>query len=330
MTNTLQQISREMADLVAAAGESVLRVDARRRLPATGLAWSKDLIVTANHVVEPEAEISIGLPEGAVVEAQLIGRDPRNDLALLHVAAALQPITRAEADIRVGNLVLALGRPRRRVKASLGLVAGASSPIPGRRRRKGMKALFGKGMKDGMKEWRGRGWRKRIMWDAAGMGLALGGFIQSDLTMYPGFSGGPLLGADGKVYGMNTSGFAGGISIALPLPMIAKSVDALLAHGKILSGYLGIGAQPAQLSASIAEQLGQDRGLLVVSLEADSPAAAAGMLVGDILMALDDEPLEDVDELQALLARLDVGGEVAMSFVRGGQIGEGGVIIGEK
>lgn len=330
MTNTLQQISDEIADLVAAASDSVIRVDARRRLPATGLAWSQNLIVTANHVVEPDSPISIGRPDGDDIPAELIGRDPRIDLALLRVDASLQPITRAEAELRVGNLVLALGRPRRRIKASLGLVTGGPSPIAGRKRRKRMKAIMGKRMKGGMKEWRGRGWRKRIRWDAEGIGLALGGFIQSDLTMYPGFSGGPLLGADGAVYGMNTSGFAGGISIALPLPMIARSVTALLEHGKILSGYLGIGVQPAQLSASLAEQLGQDTGLLVVSVEAGSPASQAGLMVGDILTALDEEPLEDVDELQALLARLDLGSEVKTGYARGGQLSEGSIIIGEK
>ena len=330
MTTTLQQISNDMADLVDNAGESVLRVDARRRLPATGMAWTENLIVTANHVVEADADIRIGLPDGERAQARLIGRDPRNDLALLQVDAALAPVKQAQADIRVGSLALALGRPRREVNAALGLVTGAANPGRAQRRRKRMKTMARKAMKGGMKEWRGRGWRKRMIWEAGGEGMALGGLIRTDLTMYPGFSGGPLLGADGLVYGMNTSGFAGGISVALPLATIAKSVAALRAHGKIQTGYLGIGLQSAQLPEAIAEDLGQSDGLLIASVEAESPAAQAGMLVGDILTALDEVALEDVDTLQALLASLDVGSEVATDYVRGGTLGEGRVVIGER
>ena len=329
MTTTLQQLSNDMADLVASAAESVVRVDARRRLPASGIAWTDELIVSASHVVESDADITVGLPDGESVEARLVGRDPRNDLALLRVEATLKPIARAESDIRVGSLALALGRPRRNINASLGLITGVANPAAGRRRQ-GMKKRFGKRAKRGMKEWRGRGWRKRMMWDAAGIGIARGGFIRTDLTMCPGFSGGPLLGADGLVYGMNTSGFAAGISVALPIATLSRSVDALLAHGKISTGYLGIAAQPVQLPANIAADLQQTTGLLVVSMVEGSPAANANMLVGDILIALDDQPLEDVDELQDLLAGLNPGSQVKTSYVRGGVVSEGAVIIGEK
>ena len=329
MTTTLQQLSNDMADLAENAGESVLQVDARRRLPATGIAWTDKLIVSASHVVESDAEITVGLPDGESVEARLVGRDPRNDLALLRVEAALQPIKRAESDIRVGSLALALGRPRRNINASLGLITGLANPRAARRRQ-GMKKRLGKRGKRGMKEWRGRGWRKRMLWDAAGFGMALGGFIRTDLTMYPGFSGGPLLGADGLVYGMNTSGFAAGISIALPIATLSRSVEALLAHGKISSGYLGIAAQPVQLPQGIAAELQQTSGLLVVSVVEGSPAANANMLVGDILIALDEQPLEDVDELQDLLSGLNPGRQVNTSYVRGGVLADGAVTIGEK
>ena len=158
--------------------------------------------------------------------------------------------------------------------------------------------------------------------------MLAGRIIQTDLTMYPGFSGGPLLGVDGNVYGMNTSGFAGGIGVAVPISSIAKSVAALLADGKIQSGYLGIGVQPAQLPENVADSTQQATGLLITSVEAASPAAIAGMLVGDILTALQGEPLEDVEDLQTLLARLEGGGEVTSSYVRGGEMREGRVIIG--
>lgn len=332
MASILQQLSDEMADLTDDAAQSVLRVNARRRIPATGIAWSEDLIVTAHHVVERDEDISIGLPDGSRVGAELVGRDPRNDLALLRVDATLQASQLTEREsLRVGNLVLALGRPRQQVKATLGVVTGLVTPEDARRRRRRMKMGFAKHAAGGKRDWKKRAWMKKAAWKAGGWErLLAGSIIQTDVTMYPGFSGGPLLAADGSVQGMNTSGFASGVSVALPIATIRKSVSALLADGRIQSGYLGIGVQSALLPDAIAESLGQEAGLLIVSLESESPAAAAGMLVGDILTALQGQPLEDVDELQTLLARLEAGSEVTSGYARGGELREGSVIVGAQ
>lgn len=332
MTNMLQQLSIDMADLVEARSESVLRVDARRRLPASGIAWSDDLIVCAHHAVEFEDDISIGTAEGQRLRATLIGRDPRIDLALLRVDAPLKPAEWApQADLRTGNLVIALGRPRQDIRASLGIVTGLAGSADARRQIKRMKAQFWGNMKGDRKRWKGRKWRKRLAWEGGGWALAhSGGVIHTDLTMYPGFSGGPLLGVDGMVYGMNTSGFPGGVGVAIPLASISESVAALLSKGKIQTGYLGIGAQTAQLPDEVAEALDQDGGLLIVSIETGSPAANAGLLVGDILTALGGEPVEHIDELQMMLTRLAVGAEASTQFARGGELQEGVVVIGEK
>ena len=332
MANILQQISNEMADLVDGAAESVLRVEARRRLPATGIAWSENLILTAHHVVEFDEDISIGLANGSRVSATLLGRDPRNDLALLQVDAALKPANWADEDnLRVGNLVLALGRPRQHVKATLGVVSGLVNPGDTKRRRRRMKMKFAKHAAGSRQEWKKQAWMKKAAGKAGGWErLLTDSIIQTDVTMYPGFSGGPLLAADGAVQGMNTSGFGGGISVALPVATIRKSVSALLTDGKIQTGYIGIGVQTALLPEAVAASLDQEAGLLIVSVEADNPAAAAGMLVGDILTALDNEPVEDVDELLALLTRAKVGSAVITSYVRGGELHEGSVEIGAK
>lgn len=332
MVNRLQELSNEMADLVDSAAPSVLRVDARRRLPATGIAWAENLIVTAHHVVERDDDISVGLPDGGRVEAELVGRDPRHDLALLRVDAALPAAQlAAEENLRVGNLVLALGRPRQRVKASLGVVSGLVTPEDARRRRRRMKQRFSKHGGGGKRDRKKRAWMKKAAWKAGGwQRLLAGSIIQTDVTMYPGFSGGPLLAADGSVHGLNSSGFGGGVSIALPISIIRQSVAALLADGRIQSGYLGIGVQSALLPDGIAESLGQEAGLLIVSIEPDSPADAAGLLVGDILTALQGEPLEDVDELQMLLARLEAGSEVSSGYVRGGALREGSIVVGAQ
>ena len=332
MANMLQRLSNEMADLVEGTAESVLRVDARRRLPASGIAWSSDLVVCAHHAVELEDDISIGTADGQRTQATLIGRDPRIDLALLRVDALLKPAAWApQDDLRAGNLVIALGRPRQNIRASLGIVTGLAGSTDARRQIERMRAEFWRQMKGDKRQWKGRKWRKRLAKDGGGWALGLAGsVIHSDVVMYPGFSGGPLLAADGKVYGMNTSGFPGGFSTAIPLASIHESVTALLSTGKIQTGYLGVGVQTAQLPDSVADSLDQEAGLLIVSIEASSPATKAGLLVGDILTALGDEPIEHVDELQMMLSRLEVGAEAKVQFTRGGELRDGVAVIGEK
>ena len=328
MAKLLQEISEGMADLVEAGGESVVQVDARRRLPASGIAWAEDLVVCAHHTVEIEDDISISGVDGQRLQATLIGRDPRIDLALLRVDASLKPAARAARDdLRAGNLAIALGRPRGDIRASLGIVTGFAGAANVKRQIKRMKAQF----KQDRKQWKGRRLRRRIAREGGGWPQTLAGrVVLSDVVMYPGFSGGPLLAADGSVYGMNTSGFPGGISTAIPLASIHESVAALLSKGKIQTGYLGIGVQTAQLPEAVAEALDQEEGLLLVSIEAGSPAANAGLLVGDILTALGGEAVERVDELQMLLMRLEIGAEANTEFARGGELREGKVVIGEK
>ena len=331
MANMLQQLSNEMADLVDGAAGSVLRIEARRRLPASGIVWSQDLIVTAHHVVEFDEGISVGLGDGSQLEADLIGRDPRIDLALLRVNEPLEPASLStNEDLRVGQLALALARPRRNIRASLGIVTGLPGSDVLNRQTKRMNARL-KGKTTGDKRRRkGRAWRNRRARDGGWRLAVAGGGIHSDVVMYPGFSGGPLLGVDGMVYGMNTSGFPGGISTAIPLASIAKSVAALLANGKIQTGYLGVGVQTAQLPGGVAASLEQEAGLLIASIEPQSPAADAGLLVGDILTALGGEQIERVDELQLALARLEVGADASLQFARGGALQEVSVVIGER
>lgn len=312
----LTQLSNAMADQVEAAAASAVRVEARRRLPATGIVWAENLIVTAHHVVEYEDDIMIGLADGGRVGAALIGRDPHNDLALLRTEAALTAANWAEDDgLRVGHLAMALGRPRQKIQASLGIISGLADSNDVRQKAKRQKRRRGRGK---------RGWR-------GGWGRTLAdGYIQTDVIMYPGFSGGPLLGGDGKVHGLNTSGFSRGVSIAVPAATIRKSAAVLLADGKIEQGYLGVGVQPARLPDSAAESLDQEAGLLVVSVEAESPAAKAGLMVGDILAALDDEAVEQVDELLILLAGIKVNSEVAITLVRGGAVHTVTAVVGTR
>ncbi|MFW5748413.1 MAG: S1C family serine protease [Chloroflexota bacterium] len=156
------------------------------------------------------------------------------------------------------------------------------------------------------------------------------GLIQTDVVMYPGFSGGPLVDGAGKVQGMNTSGFARGVSVAISTATINGVVDALVKHGRVRQGYLGVGAQPVRLPEDAARTLGQETGLILVSVEAGSPAAQGGIVVGDIIVSLDGEPIPHLDALMMLLGGGRVGQAVPVQVVRGGEIRELTVTIGEK
>jgi S1-C subfamily serine protease len=297
MSNVLSDLSDALAATVASAGSGVVRVDARRRLPATGFVWSEDgILVTAHHVLKRSDDISVGLPDGKEAAATLVGRDPTTDVAVLRVeASGLSVFTEAvKSDLGVGHFALALGRPGKTVQATLGIVSAL-----------------------------GDSWRTR-------MGGLIDSYLQTDVVMYPGFSGGPLVNAKGHLVGMNTSALVPGVSLAIPVPTLANVSQALLAHGRVKRGYLGVSSQQARLPKAIEEGLGQKTGLLVVSVEADSPAEDAGLSLGDTIVALADSPVCRHDDLLALLAGDRVGKSTPVKVLRGGKVQSLDVVIGER
>lgn len=325
VADTLQQLSDAIAQTVETVADGIVRIEARRRLPATGVVWSENLIVTAHHVIEKEEDITIGLNDGTTVTASLVGRDPHNDLALLKTDATLTPANWAgDEDLRVGHLVLALGRPGEKVQVTLGVTSALVNRDNAKRKReeaaeRGPRGPHGR-HRHGRRRRGGHGWGRALV----------DGYIQTDVTMYPGFSGGALVSGDGKIHGLNTSGFTQGTSIAVPVSTIRSTVATLLSDGKMQQGYLGVGVQPARLPENVAESLDQETGLLVVSVEKDSPAQKAGFLVGDILVSLDGESTEYVDELLILLASSKVGETVTTVIVRGGETKDVHVTIGAR
>jgi S1-C subfamily serine protease len=295
MSEALISLSNAMASLVEAAGASIVRVEARRRLPASGIVYSAEgLIVTANHVVEQDENITVGLGDGVSINATLVGRDPATDLAVLRAErGGLTPATWVDAsDLKVGNLVLALGRPGKTVQATLGIVSAL-----------------------------GGAWR-------TGAGGELDRYLQTDVVMYPGFSGGPLLDASGRFAGLNSSALARGTSVAVPAATISRVVEALVTHGKMPRGYLGIGIQPVRLSESLYQSVGQETGLMLMSVEEGGPAAQAGLVQGDVIVGFDDQPVPGLDDLQALLAANRTGKSVPVRIVRSGQVQTVVVVVG--
>lgn len=296
--STLSQLSEETAAVIEAASKSLVRVDARRRISGSGVVWdAAGLIVTADHVLEREEDISVALPDGREVGASIAGRDPSTDLALLKVEAAdLAPAPRGTAP-KVGHLVFALGAAGRQGVAATG---GMVTALGGRT----------------------RGWR----------GGRSDEIIRTDTALYPGFSGGPLVDAEGRLLGINTSFLAPGASTAVSLATVERVSSALAKGGRVPRPYLGVVSQPVGINARLRQALGlqQESGLLVLGVEADAPADKAGMLQGDLLIGLAGSPVRHSDELQRALAGQSPGESVVVRLVRGGEAKEVSVVLGER
>lgn len=299
--NPLTELSNALADAVASAAKSTVYVDARHRYGATGMIWSADgLIVTANHVIDrgDEVPIKIVLPDGNEVTGELAGRDMRTDLAAIRVkASGLTPITPASGAPRVGHLVLAVGRPTGGAPtASFGLISSLEAPM--------------------------RHWRRRANLEV----------IRSDATLYPGFSGGPLVDTEGHVLGLNTSALGRGFGVTLPYSFVNRIVSSLVSHGTVGRGYLGIAAQSVELPQTLRDKAGvsQERGLMIIALENDSPADKAGLLIGDILLSFGGQETTDFGELQEQIGPETSGTKRQAKVLRGGQTAEFEVTIGSR
>lgn len=293
----LADVSNDLATVVTQASPAIVRVEGRRRLAATGFLWSAEgYILTAHHVVHHD-EVKVGLHDGSAVATKVVGRDATTDLALLKIeASGLPTLTEAnKQELGVGHLVIALGRPGKTVQATLGILSAL-----------------------------GDGWRTQ-------MGGHIDRYVQTDVMMYPGFSGGPLLEANGRLVGLNTSALGGGPSVAIPVQTLSRVADSLLAHGKVKRGYLGVSTQQARIPEGLRESLGgQKRGLLIISVEGGSPAEKGGLTLGDTIIAIDTVKVHNHDDLLVGLNGDRVGTAVSVKILRGGQVQTMEVVVGER
>lgn len=297
-SNPFVELSEAMVAAVSKAGASTLMVAARRRMPASGIAYAPDLVLTANHVVERDDDIQITLPDGTDTRASLAGRDPGSDMALLRLDGDQMMVSEIAAEeAKIGQLVLALGRPSREgIQASLGVVGRINGPV----------------------RLRGGGLLER--------------YLTTDTIPYPGFSGGPLIDASGCLLGINTSGLTHGASLTIPTSLAWGVAEALAQHGQVRRGFLGIRSQPVELPAIQQQVLEREQaiGLLLVGVDRDSPAARAGLLVGDILVGFAGQPILDPDDLLPRLIGDVVGSTVEIEILRGEDRRVVPVIIGER
>src|SRR6267378_1089466 len=287
-SSTLVELSSQLAAAVETAGNSVVAIHARRRIPSSGIVWRDGVIVSASHTVRRDDEIPVTLPNGDSTVATVAGRDPATDLIALRIKSGKSYIApRADSSsLRVGSLVLAVGRPGRNVSASFGIISAV-----------------------------GEGWRS---WQ----GARIDHVFRLDLSVYDGFSGGPLVDASGAVLGLNNSALARGTPMALPAKAVDRVLDELLESGHVRRPFIGVAVQPVALSASLVKQhqLGHDSGLLIVSIADASPADKAGVLLGDVLLEANGQSIGRPDDLLDALSSVEDGGAVTLKLLRGGTI----------
>jgi S1-C subfamily serine protease len=282
---------------VEKAGANTILVDARKRYPASGIAYAEDLVLTSDHVVTREDDLKIGLPNGKTLKATIAGRDPGSDLALLRLAEKALTPAKTSHDVKVGQLVLALGRPSSAgIQASWGIVTAISGPARIHR------------------------------------GGLLDEYISTETTPYPGFSGGPLINTEGEVLGLNTSGLTHGSSLTIPVKAAWRIAEALAKHGSVKRGYLGVRTQPVEITEAVRKSLKREQisGLLILWLEENGPAQQAGLFVGDTIVAISGQSVGDPDDLFSALNSDTVGKSIAVEVLRGGRPETVAVKVGER
>jgi S1-C subfamily serine protease len=302
--NPLLALSSQIAEAVKLVRPGLVSVDARPKVRTSGVIWRPGIVVSTNHTIRRDEEITLTLDDGRQVKATLAGRDAGTDLAVLRVedegtGTTNTPVQLADASTQaVGNLVLAVGRahPEQGVSASLGVISVLS---------------------DNWRTWRG-GEIDRL--------------IRPDVSIFTGFSGGALVDAAGRVIGINTTGLSRGAGLTIPAQTVDRVVDVLLKSGRIARPYLGVGMHPVLLPEKLREKfnLAQDAGLMMLSVEADGPADKGGITIGDVLLSLGDSRVTNTDDLQTILGGHEVGAVVKARLLRGGEVKEAEITLGER
>jgi S1-C subfamily serine protease len=296
MPNTLVQFSTELADAVERAGKSIITVLEGGREGVSGTVWRDGIAITAEHTIRGLDEVTVLLPSGTKTKARVAGRDHGTDVAILEVPGVPALAIADESQSRVGDIVLAVGRREAEgVSATYGMISAISGP-----------------------------WRT---WQ----GARVDRWLRLDLNPFTGFSGGPIVNARGEAIGMATSGPRRS-AVTIPASTVNRVVEQLVQRGRIARGYLGVGMQPVAFPEGTRQSmnLGADRGLLVVAVAAGSPAEKSGVLLGDIIVAVEGTPTPNVESLQPFLDSENVGRAISLDVVRGGQLVKLSLTVGEK
>ena len=290
----LDSYSRTVVDVVDAVGPSVIRIDVRRGDGSrggsgSGVIVSPDgLAITNSHVVQGSRRADVTLLDGRVFDARVLGDDPDTDLAILRLESdAALPAARLgdSKSLRRGQIAIAIGNP-------LGFDATVTAGV--------VSAL-------------GRSLRSKS-------GRLIEDVIQTDAALNPGNSGGPLVSSAGEVIGINTAIIMGaqGICFAVASNTATFALTEILRHGRVRRGSIGIGAGTTSLPRRVALRLGleQKTGATVTAVDPKSPADEAGMLTGDIVLAVDGKPITGADDIVRALDADTIGRTVPLDVLR--------------
>lgn len=291
---TLVNFSDELATLVERVSASTVSLNGRPHRPGTATIVAPDLVVTADHTLERDDDLTVQTGDGRSLPATLVGRDPASDLALLRVDNLNGvPVSPASAP-RVGTLALAVPRSwQGRTTARLGIVSAVSGTI------------------------------------RYGRGTRLDNVIVPDIGLARGLSGSPLVNAQGELLGIVTTALVRGLPIAIPVDTVSQVIATLREHGRVRRGYLGVALQTVRLTDRQRAVRDQKRGALIVGLSGGGPADAAGLLVGDIIVRAADITVGEIDDVQSALQGATVGGTLAIEVLRGGALATIDVTVGE-
>lgn len=295
MEQALSSFSANLADLVEQAGKSAVAIEARHRIGSSGFLWKPGIVVTADHTVRREESIPVILPDGNRVSAELAGRDPGTDLAVLRVEGASGPDLTAAPALRTGEIILSVGRHEPGVLAAMGIVSTAGGP---------------------WKTWRGG---------------ELDSLLRLDVGAWQRSSGSLVVDTQGRFAGMLTAGLTRTAPVAIPAATIDRVVTELAAHGRVARGFLGVGLQPIPLPQSLAQVLKREQraAVIVLSVQPDGPAEKAGILLGDVIAEIGGHAVTDTDDVQTAL-RGAIGKDLTAVLFRGGERKELHVTVGER
>jgi S1-C subfamily serine protease len=287
MASSLVSLSNELAALVEKSAIHVVAVHGRPRFNSSGVHWSPGVVVTAEHTLRHDDDVFVTTGAGDKLPAQVAGRDPGTDLAVLRLKDLTIPtIQQTERSApRPGDLIVAIGRNRQSANAALGIVSSLGGPS---------------------QTWRGG---------------KLDQVIRLDVALHPVASGSAVVDSAGKFIGMATPVLSRAATFAVPHATVERVVQALLAHGRLPQGYLGAGLQPIPLPEHLTKGLGLtvSAGLMTVSVDEDAPAGKAGLTIGDVLLELNGQVVERPENVRPVLAEM-VGKTVTARILRGGQL----------
>jgi S1-C subfamily serine protease len=298
VANSLLALSEEIASTVEQAARSIVAVHARPRFESSGVHWSPEIVVTADHTLRRDEGIRVTASDGSSLTAEIVGRDPGTDLAVLRVKGLGIPVASREDHpaTNPGNIVLAVGRTKDSAVAAFGVISNLSGPS---------------------QTWRGG---------------RLDQVVRLDLSLHPAGAGGAVVNVSGKVIGIATPALSRVSVFAIPLSTVARVTESLLAHGRVPRGYLGVGLQPIAIPEHLRSKLKLEgsTGLIAITVDHEGPAGRAGMSIGDVLLELGGRAIERTKNVQEVLSAEAVGKKIKARILRGGNPVEIEITIAER